>query len=146
MVWVLLIILIGALVFGPSLWVKSVMKRHSADRPDFPGTGSELARHILDNAGLQEIAVEQVPTGDHYDPKAKAVHLTKDNYEDRSLTAIAVAAHEVGHALQDRDSYKPLHARQRIIKFAAITDTIGSIAMFAFSFAGTAAAGPRVLL
>lgn len=146
MIWILLAILIGALVFGPTLWVKSVMKRHSADRPDFPGTGGELARHLLDNAGLQEVAVEQVPTGDHYDPAAKAVRLTKNNYEGRSLTAVAVATHEVGHALQDRDSYKPLHARQRIIKFAAVTDTIGSIAMFGFSFAGTAAAGPRVLL
>jgi len=53
MVWVLLIILIGALVFGPSLWVKSVMKRHSADRPDFLGTGSELERHILDKPDIK---------------------------------------------------------------------------------------------
>ncbi|MDD9902855.1 MAG: zinc metallopeptidase [Rhodospirillaceae bacterium] len=57
-----------------------------------------------------------------------------------------MAAHEVGHALQDRDGYKPLKARQRTVKAAAITDSVGSLALFALSFIGTAAAGPRTIL
>jgi Zn-dependent membrane protease YugP len=146
MIWVLLIVLIGALVFGPTLWVRSVMSRHSAERPDIPGSGGELARHLLDSANLQDVIVEQSSVGDHYDPTEKAVRLTKANYENHSLTAVAVAAHEVGHALQDRDGYKPLHARQRMNKAAALTDTIGSVVLFALSFAGTAAAGPRMLM
>jgi len=146
MIWLLIVVLVCGLVFGPTLWVRAVMKRHSADRPDLPGTGGELARHLLDSAGLQEIGVEQTTAGDHYHPTEKAVRLTKANFEGRSLTAVAVAAHEVGHALQDRDGYKPLYVRHRIVKAAAITDMIGSATLFALSFAGTAAAGPRMLL
>ncbi|NKB58751.1 MAG: peptidase [Alphaproteobacteria bacterium] len=146
MIWVLLTLLVCALLFGPTLWVRSVMSRHSADRPDFPGTGGELARHLLDSAELTDVIVEPSPAGDHYDPTDKAVRLTKANYEGRSLTAVAVAAHEVGHALQDRDEYKPLKARHRIVKAAAITDTVGSVILFGLSFAGTAAAGPRLLI
>lgn len=93
-----------ALIFGPQYWVKSVMARHATDRPDFPGTGGELARHLLDEAGLADVGVEQTPEGtDHYDPIARVVRLSPGNLSGRSVTAVAVAAHEVGHAIQHRD-------------------------------------------
>lgn len=84
-----LILLLG-LIFGPSLWIRSVMARHAGDRTDFPGTGSELARHLLDEAGLEAIPVEQAGS-DHYDPQSKAVRLSKENFDGRSLTAVAVS-------------------------------------------------------
>ncbi len=93
-----------ALVFGPQYWVKSVMARHSADRPDLPGSGGELARHLLDEAGLADVGLEETPTGtDHYDPITRVVRLSPNNLTGRSVTAVAVAAHEVGHAVQHRD-------------------------------------------
>ncbi len=93
-----------ALVFGPQYWVKSVMARHAADRPDLPGSGGQLARHLLDGAGLTDVGVEETPAGtDHYDPIARVVRLSPDNLTGRSVTAVAVAAHEVGHAVQHRD-------------------------------------------
>jgi uncharacterized protein len=93
-----------ALIFGPQYWVKSVMARHSADRPDLPGSGGELARHLLDQAGLGDVGVEETPAGtDHYDPIARVVRLSPDNLSGRSVTAVVVAAHEVGHAVQHRD-------------------------------------------
>lgn len=93
-----------ALIFGPQYWVKSVMARHAADRPDFPGTGGELARHLLDEAGLADVGLEETPAGtDHYDPIARVVRLSPNNLTGRSVTAVAVAAHEVGHAVQHRD-------------------------------------------
>lgn len=145
--WILIGGIVLLLVFGPMLWVKTVMHRHSGDRPDFPGTGGELARHLLDEAGLRKVGVEVTQDGgDHYDPQAKMVRLGKDNFDGRSLTAVAVAAHEVGHALQDRDGYKPLSIRHRTIRTAAVTDTIGSAAMYVFSFAGTAYMGARAIL
>lgn len=144
--WVLLAGFILLLTYGPTLWVKGVMRWHSADRPDFPGTGGELARHLLDEAELHQVAVEMVPDGDHYDPKDKVVRLSRDNYNGRSLTAVAVAAHEVGHALQDQADYKPLAARHHTIRVAAVTDRVGSLAMFVFSFAGAAALGPRAII
>ena len=69
-------VLLFAAVFGPQWWVRHVLAKHATDRPDFPGTGAELARHLLDEAGLQHVKVEQTDIGDHYDPDALAVRLT----------------------------------------------------------------------
>ena len=94
------VILLLALVFGPSLWVRHIFKKHSAERPDLPGTGAELARHLLDEAKLSEVKVETTAEGDHYDPGSRVVRLSPENYDGRSVTAVAVAAHEVSHAVQ----------------------------------------------
>src|ERR1041385_6131324 len=89
-----------ALTVGPQLWIRRAMARHGDERPDFPGTGAELARHLLDEAGLTGVAVEQTAEGDHYDPEARAVRLTAPHHDGRSVAAVAVAAHEVSHAVQ----------------------------------------------
>jgi Zn-dependent membrane protease YugP len=89
-----------ALLFGPQLWIKRVLARHGAERPDFPGTGAELARHLLDEADLRGVTVELTGDGDHYDPQARAVRLTPQHHDGRSVAAVAVAAHEVSHAVQ----------------------------------------------
>ena len=65
-----------AVVFGPQVWIRHVLARHGVDRPDLPGTGAELARHLLDEAGLGAVKVELTDRGDHYDPEAHAVRLT----------------------------------------------------------------------
>jgi uncharacterized protein len=103
-----------ALVFAPGWWVRRTMQRHGAERADFPGTGGELARHLLDKAGLRDVPVEECPPmQDHYDPIARAVRLAPENLNGRSVTAIAVAAHEVGHAVQHRDGDPFLMTRTR---------------------------------
>lgn len=94
------IILLLGLVFGPSLWIKRVLKTHGVDRPDLPGTGGELARHLLDEAKLTDVRVETTNEGDHYDPGARAVRLRPQHHDGRSIAAVAVAAHEVSHAIQ----------------------------------------------
>src|SRR5262249_30597743 len=96
----LAIVILLAVVFGPQFWVHHVLRRHGAERPDFPGTGGELARHLLDEAGLQAVKVETTDHGDHYDPDAQAVRLLPAHYDGRSVSAVAVAAHEVSHAVQ----------------------------------------------
>jgi len=93
-------LLLIALVFGPQVWIRRVLKRHGADRPDLPGTGAELARHLLDEADLQSVQVEKTDLGDHYDPEARAVRLLPQHHDGRSIAAVAVAAHEVSHAVQ----------------------------------------------
>ena len=65
-----------ALLFGPQLLVRRAIARHGAERPDLPGTGAELARHLLDEADLSGVPVELTGDGDHYDPEARAVRLT----------------------------------------------------------------------
>ncbi len=125
------LLLIVALAILPSLWVQAVLSRHRRDRPEFPGTGSELARHLLDEMKLGDVTVEQTQTGDHYDPENKAVRLSPKHHDGRSLTAVVVAAHEVGHAMQDATNYRPLKARTRLAKTAIIVERVGSIAMIA---------------
>ena len=146
MPWLILILLIVALVFGPSLWAKWVLKHHADDRPDFPGTGGELARHLLDEGGLPEVPVEATDGGDHYDPEAKVVRLTRDNLDGRSLTAVAVAAHEVGHALQDRDGSLLLKTRTRLIKSIGRLQQIGSVILFGTFILGAAVRSPGLAL
>jgi len=96
----LLLLMLLAVVFGPQWWVRHVLRRHGVERPDFPGTGAELARHLLDQAGLHHVKVEPTEHGDHYDPDALAVRLLPQHHDGRSVAAVAVAAHEVSHALQ----------------------------------------------
>ena len=93
-------LLVLAVVFGPQFWIRRVLAQHGGERPDFPGTGAELARHLLDEAGLQAVPVEKTDKGDHYDPGARAVRLLPQHHDGRSVAAVAVAAHEVSHAVQ----------------------------------------------
>lgn len=122
-----------ALLFGPQLWARMVLARYHKPRDDFPGNGGQFARHLLDKFGLQQVTVEETPegmAGDHYDPTAKAVRLTPDKLEGRTLTSVAVAAHEVGHALQDHFGYEPLIWRGRLVTVAQRAEKAGSGIMF----------------
>jgi Zn-dependent membrane protease YugP len=115
-----------AIVFVPGIWVRRVLERYSQPPDRYAGTGAQLARYLLDKRGLDEVTVESTDQGDHYDPLAKAVRLTPDKYEGRSLTAITVAAHEVGHAIQDGDGYGPLRFRTRLVRIAQPIEKIGA--------------------
>ncbi len=122
-------LVILALAVLPQLWVRSVLARHSKDRPDFPGTGGELARHLLDTMGLTQVKVEGTHMGDHYDPRDKTVRLLPQHLNGRSLTAVVVATHEVGHAMQDATGYKPLKNRTRMAKVAVVVEKVGAVVM-----------------
>jgi uncharacterized protein len=119
------------LAFVPQMWITGVLKKHQAERADFPGTGAEFARHILDEMKLHEVKVEPTDVGDHYDPQDKVVRLSKPHFEGKSLAAVVVAAHEVGHAMQDATSYPPLRARTAMAKRAAGIERFGSFVMLA---------------
>src|SRR2546421_2212884 len=80
-------LLFFALLFGPQLWIRRVMAQHGAERPDLPGTGGELARPLLDEADLSGVAVELTGDGDHYHPEARAVRLTPQHPDGRSVAA-----------------------------------------------------------
>jgi len=109
-------IFVLAVVFGPQWWVRHVLARHGADRSDLPGTGAELARHLLDEAGLQKVTVEETDLGDHYDPEALAVRLLPQHHGGRSIAAAAVAAHEVSHAVQHARGEAGFARRYRLVK------------------------------
>ena len=143
---ILLLLALLGLIFGPSLWTRHILRKHSADRPDYPGTGGELARHLLDGYSLAHVPVEITEQGDHYDPIDKVVRLTRPHYEGRSLTAVAVAAHEVGHAIQDRDGYKPLERRTKLVKSVFVWQQIGNLMVLVASIGSIFLAGPLALV
>ena len=123
-------LLIG-LIFGPQFWIKWVMEKHAKEQPEFPGTGGELARHLLDRAGLEGVKLERIDGGDHYSPEEKIVRLSARNFDGRSVTAVAVAAHEVGHALQHKDNYAPLMLRQKLARTCITIGRTGGILLMA---------------
>ncbi len=145
---ILLIVLIVAfgLALLPQMWVKSVLSRHSAERGDLPGTGGEFARHVLDEMKLYQVKVEETTLGDHYDPEAKVVRLSPAHFGGRSLAAVVVAAHEVGHAMQDATSYGPLVHRTRLAKQAHSVERFGAVVMLAAPIVLLVFKSPHVLL
>ena len=126
MPFVILAVLLIALIVGPGIWVQAVMQRHRTPADRYAKTGGETARELLDSLALQNVTAEQTDRGDHYDPIAKAVRLSPDNFNGRSLTAITVAAHEVGHALQDARGFAPLRWRTRLVQWVSPIERIGA--------------------
>jgi Zn-dependent membrane protease YugP len=115
-------------------------------------SGAMAARRILDANGLRDIPIEQSQghLSDHYDPSAKVVRLSPDVYGGHSLAAVGIAAHEVGHALQDAKNYLPLTVRNMAVPIAGFGSSISQIFMFAaFGLAmaglGKLAAGAMLL-
>ncbi len=131
MAGLLILVALVAALLGPQLWVQRVLNRYNRQpEANFPGSGGELARHLLDRYGLGEVKVEADARGDHYDPVAKAVRLTPDKHAGRTLTAITVAAHEVGHALQHAADEPLFRWRQRLALLAGTAQKIGSFLLF----------------
>ena len=93
------------LIILPQLWVRSTLNKYANVPSSIGKTGRDVAREILNRHGLNNVGVEITRMGDHYDPHAKAVRLSEEFYHGNSLTAVTVAAHECGHAIQDAENY-----------------------------------------
>ena len=126
----LLLVLVLVLVFGPQWWARYTFRRYAGASPNVPGTGAELARHLLNRFGMTDVGVEPAEQGaDHYDPEQRVVRLGPDNYNGKSLTAVAVAAHEVGHAIQHQRNDTMLALRHRLVRLAQTIQQLGAGAM-----------------
>ena len=139
------LILLG-IVFLPGIWVNRVIARYSQPADRYGGTGAELARLLLDRHEMHDVAVEETKDGDHYDPQEKTVRLTADKFNGRSLTAITVAAHEVGHALQDHQGYKPLRYRTHLIRVTQKFEKLGAAILMVSPFVGAVTRVPGLSL
>lgn len=145
----LVVLLVVGVVFGPRWWVGRVFSQYGGRRDDFPGTGGDLARHLLDRFEMKDVKVETTELGDHYDPENKVVRLTRDKFDGKSLTAVTVAAHEVGHAMQDHTGFQPLAERSRLVRIASVAEKAGAVVMLGIPLvtvlAKTPAAGAVML-
>jgi Zn-dependent membrane protease YugP len=115
-------------LFGPHLWAKHVLNKHNRQEY-FSGTGIDLARMLLTRLKIKDVTVDVTNIGDHYDPVAKSIRLTEERCGRKTLTAVVVAAHEVGHAIQDHTGYKPLITRTRMIGTARKIERFGAVLM-----------------
>ncbi|MTI13037.1 peptidase [Sansalvadorimonas verongulae] len=122
-------LLILTLVFGPQLWVHYVLKRHSVHRSDLQGTGGELAQHLIQRFELDAKVRMGAAGEDYYDPEKRVVSLSPEHYEGKSIAAVAVAAHEVGHAIQHKEKHPGFMRRQRRIRTAMAIERFSAIAL-----------------
>ncbi len=129
------VFLIPGLLF--MLWaqnkVKSNYKKYSQFRISSNFTGAQAARRILDAQGLQDVQIEQVrgELSDHYDPRSRVLRLSQGVYGVPSISAVGIAAHEAGHAIQHAHGYGPLKARTAMVPLVNIGSNFGFIVLFA---------------
>lgn len=123
-----ILVIIGSLIcLIASARVNQVMSRYSRVRNSTGITGAEAARRILNNEGLYNVRIECLrgESGDHFDPSTNTVRLSAGNYNNASVTAVAVASHEVGHALQHAKGFGPLKVRTALVPVVNIGSKLG---------------------
>ena len=122
-----------------ALWVQMKVKRAYARAGKFQArsglSGAQTAQRILNAHGISDVAIEPVQSflGDHYDPRKKVLRLSPDVYHGRTLVSLGIAAHEVGHAIQDSTEYAPLALRNGLVPMASIGSTL-SVVLIAAGF------------
>ena len=128
-------ILLILFIFGPQIWAKHVFKKYAVEIDAFPGTGGELAQHLVKRLELEDVHIEEGEQNENfYDPDNKLVKLSPENFNGKSLTAITVAAHEIGHALQHKSGYQPLSMRSRLARLSWYAEKIAAMLLVAFPF------------
>ncbi|HNS67209.1 MAG TPA: zinc metallopeptidase [Mesotoga infera] len=125
------IVLIPAIILAAyaQFLVSSRFSQYSKVRSTFGYTGSQLARRLLDNAGLYDIHIERVRGNltDHYDSRKRVVRLSQATHDSSSIAALGVVAHEIGHAIQDKEKYAPLVVRNAVVPVAQLGSSLSWI-------------------
>jgi Zn-dependent membrane protease YugP len=127
-----IVFLVPPLLFGLAVqaWLKRTVGRNSSVSVHTGLTGAQVARQILDRNGLTEVPVHHAAGGalsDHYDPRKRAVFLSETVHDHASVTGTAVAAHEVGHAIQHARAYVPMQIRSAIFPVVAFASSFWTI-------------------
>ncbi|MBQ9134896.1 MAG: zinc metallopeptidase [Lachnospiraceae bacterium] len=123
-----ILVLIGAILcILASVWVNSSMKKYHGVRNSRGITGAQAAERILQQAGIYDVRIECLGkgSGDHYDPRSKTVRLSYENFNYATVTAVAVAAHECGHAKQHNEGYAFLKFRSTLVPVVNIASKLG---------------------
>lgn len=126
--WTYWLVIIGTvLCLGASALVKSTMNKYHRQHNMTGITGADCARRILDNEGLYHVQIECLSSdsGDHYDPRSNTVRLSRENFNRATITAVGVAAHECGHAIQHAKGYAPLTIRSKLVPIVNIGSNLG---------------------
>ena len=142
-----LIIFVLLIIFGPSLWVKYVLRKHLKHIESLDGTGSELALHLIERFELTGVTIIKGKVDeDYYDPKNKIVCLSPEVHDGKSLTAVAVAAHEIGHAIQFCKQEPVSKLREKYLSKAHAIKHYGSMFLMAAPILGLVFRLPHLTL
>ena len=111
---------------APVIWLNYVFHKNDQILINMPFTGLEFGKLILKDYGLTEVKIEKSLSVDHYDLLEKKVKVTQDRLSKKSLTAISIVCHEIGHAIQHKEKYKALEQRTSLVRNTAWISQIGS--------------------
>lgn len=123
---ILIITFILLIIFGPILWVRYVIRKHNNHMAEMPGTGGELAQHLIERFDLSGVTIKVTASNqDYYSPADKIVGLSPEVFHSKSLSAVAIATHEVGHAIQHCRQEKVSRLRGRYSQLAQTSQRLG---------------------
>ncbi len=132
----LLVLLLILIILSPQWWVRWIISHHQKPLESIPGTGAELANHLLKQLKIDDVEVTISEMGDHYDPSTRKIGLSEANYSGKSLAAVAIAAHEVGHVIQHKQQMPLFNWRGRLVKLAIGSEKVGVMALMAIPLVG----------
>ena len=110
---------------SPIVWFNFVFKKNNKFLDKMPFNGLEFGEQIIKEKDLNDVLIEGTLEGDHYDTNEKKVKVKQDRLDNKSITAISVVCHEIGHAIQHHEGYKPLKKRQILVKNTAWISKLG---------------------
>jgi len=126
--------LIGmVIIFIPQMLIKATYKKFSQVKVSTNMTGADVARSMLQRAGINNVSVVAIEgeLSDHYDPSSKVVNLSQDIFYGNSVSSVGIAAHEVGHAIQDNTGYLPMKLRAGIFPAVQAGQSLGPLLLMA---------------
>ena len=123
---IIYLIFLFILFVAPIIWYNYVFKKNDNILINMPFNGFEFGRVLLQEHNLDDVKIESTKLGDHYDLINKKVMVLEDRLEKKSLTSITIICHEIAHAIQHKENYKPLKRRNVIIKSTAWITQLGS--------------------
>ena len=123
---ILYLIFLFILFVAPIIWYNYIFKKNDNVLINMPFTGSEFGRELLQEHNLNDVQIEATKLGDHYDLINKKVMVLEDRLAKKSLTSITIICHEIAHAIQHKENYKPLKRRNVIIRNTSWITQLGS--------------------
>ena len=119
------------ITLGAQAFINSCYSKYKKEKTEKGLTGEQVARKLLDKHGLQDIKVQQVSgtLSDHYDPKGRVIRLSEDIFSNSSIASVAVACHECGHAIQDKNNFVFLRIRSSLVPIVNLCSYAGYIAI-----------------
>lgn len=124
--YIILIVVTLALGLGTQGYIKSMYSKYSRVKINLNATGAQIARKMLNDNGLHDVQVKCVEgtLSDHYDPRTRVINLSRGVYTGNDVSALAVACHECGHAIQHAVGYAPLKVRTAIVPIASFSSNV----------------------